>query len=232
MQIYLAGVQDVSSIDFPGHLASVIFFQGCNLKCSFCYNSKQLGFKNKKDLGHVFSEITKNLQIIDSVMLSGGEPMIHEDAILKIRDWCKDHSLNLGIETNGTFPTRLTRLMENKTFDFIAMDVKSLFNEEAYANVTKCKRMYNQFYKSFKMVKNSGIAHEFRMTVTPSLHSMEDIIKINEVVSPSKLVLQRFQPNDNVMDKSLNDKLFPPNFEKKLKSWAARQKNVEMRFWN
>ncbi len=232
MQVYLAGIQDVSSIDYPKHLCSVIFFQGCNLKCRFCYNSIQLGFKNKKGLSHVLSEVTKNLQVIDSVMLSGGEPMIHEDAIIKIREWCNNHSLNLGVETNGTFPTRLKRLLEENTFDFIAMDIKSLFNEDSYNDVTRCKRMYNQFIKSFKLLKNSKLPHEFRMTVTPSLHNLNDIIEISKIVSPSKLVLQRFQPNDNVMDKSLNDKIFPPNFEKRLRIWTKRQKNVEMRFWD
>jgi pyruvate formate lyase activating enzyme len=231
MQVYLAGIQEVSSIDYPGHLSTVVFFQGCNLKCRFCYNSNQLGFKNKKPLNYVFNEITKNLQVIDSVMLSGGEPMIHEDAIIKIREWTNNHGLKLGVETNGTFPTRLKRLLDAKIFDFIAMDVKSLFDEESYTNITGCKRMYHQFLRSFKLVKNSGLPHEFRMTVTPTIHSLNNILEINKTVAPSKLILQRFQAGENVMDKSLNNKIFPSNFEKRLKIWAKKQKNVEMRFW-
>lgn len=232
IQVYLAGIQDVSSIDYPKHLCSVVFFQGCNLKCRFCYNSKQLGFTNKKPLSYVFEELTKNLSVINSVVLSGGEPLIHEDAIIQIRKWCNAHNLKLGVETNGTFPTRLKRLLKEEVFDFIAMDVKSVFTQKAYEETTKCKRMYYQYLKSFKTLKNSRVPHEFRMTVTPSIHSLTDIMEINKEVKPSKLVLQRFQPSESVMDKSLNKEVFPPNYVKRLESWAKHQKNVEMRFWN
>ncbi|PIU63024.1 anaerobic ribonucleoside-triphosphate reductase activating protein [archaeon CG07_land_8_20_14_0_80_38_8] len=232
MQVYFAGIQEVSSIDYPGKLCSVVFFQGCNLRCRFCYNADQLGFTNKKPLNHIFSEITKNLQVINSVMLSGGEPLIHEEAILKIREWCNNHDLKLGAETNGTFPTRLQRLMELKAFDFIAMDVKSAFNEDDYEKVTGCRRMFPQYMKSFRLLKNSRVPHEFRLTVTPALHSIENIMAINEEVKPSKLVLQRFQAGEKVMDKTLNNVFFPSHFEKRLKMWSSRQKNTEMRFWN
>jgi len=232
MQIYLAGIQDISSIDYPEHVCSVIFFQGCNLRCKFCYNSNELGFKKKSPLDEVFKQIAKNLQVIDSIMLSGGEALIHEDAILKIKEWCDEHNLLLGIETNGTFPTRLKRLMEDNTFDFIAMDIKSLFDENEYGKITNNKKMYSQFLKSFKLLKKSKVPHEFRMTVTPSLHSIEDILNINKVVMPSKLILQRFQIGENVLDKRLNDEVFPQYFVKKLTSWAKSQKNVEMRFWD
>ena len=53
MQVYLAGIQDISSIDYPEHICSVIFFQGCNLRCRFCYNSAELGFKKKSSLDSI-----------------------------------------------------------------------------------------------------------------------------------------------------------------------------------
>lgn len=232
MHAFIAGVHEVSSIDYPGHLASVVFLQGCNLKCRFCHNSDQLNFTQKKPLTYVYKEITKMLQVIDSVVVSGGEAMIQEEAIIELKKWCDCHGLLFGVETNGTFPTRLKRLMEKNTFDFIAMDVKSLFNAESYAEVTRNKKMYAQFFKSFQLLKKSKVPHEFRMTVTPSLHTIEDILEINKKVKPSKLILQRFQPSDKVMDKSLNKQFFSTNFVKRLKLWAKNQKNVEMHFWD
>jgi len=122
-------------------------------------------------------------------------------------------------------------LMKKNVFDFIAMDIKSRFNKEDYKKITGFSQVYKEFEKSFELLKSSSVAHEFRMTVTPSIHSLNDIREINERVFPSKLVLQRFQPGENVLDKSLNDKLFSADFIKELKKYAKSQKNMEMRFW-
>ncbi|VVB75894.1 7-carboxy-7-deazaguanine synthase [Candidatus Tiddalikarchaeum anstoanum] len=232
MHVFIAGVQEVSSIDYPEHLASVVFLQGCNLRCKFCHNSKDMVPKKKEPLISIYKKLNKNLQVIDSVVLSGGEPTLQENAVLDIKDWCKKHGLKLGIETNGTFPARLKRLVEKNTFDFIAMDIKSAFNAKSYNLVTGNNKMFKQFEKSFEMVKKSRIPHEFRMTVVPTLHTLNDIEGINKIVKPSKLVLQRFKPGDTVYDKALNNKTYPETFVKDLKTWVKKNKNVEMRFWD
>ncbi len=231
MRAYFAGIQDLSSVDYPGHMCSVIFFQGCNLKCRYCYNFSQQKIEKKTLLKDIFAKLKKNLGIIDSLVLSGGEAMIYEYAILKIKDWAKEHDLLLGVETNGTFYERLKELIEKKVFDFVAMDVKSGFSKEEYKKVTGFSQVYKEFEKSFELLKKSDLPHEFRLTVTPTIHSLKDIEKINERVKPSKLVLQRFQPGENVLDKSLNDKVFSEEFIKDLKKFAKTQKNVELRFW-
>ena len=164
-------------------------------------------------------------------MLSGGEALIHEYAVIKIKEWADKHKLLLGIETNGTFYERLKELIDKNMLDFVAMDIKSRFDKDDYKRITGVSRIYGNFLKSFKLLKNSGLPHEFRMTVTPTLHSLEDIKEINKKVAPSKLVLQRFQPGKNVVDKSLNDESFSEEFIKELKKWVKKQKNVEMRFW-
>jgi pyruvate formate lyase activating enzyme len=231
MKAYFAGVQDLSSIDYPGHMCCVVFFQGCNLKCKFCYNFSEQAISKKRYLKDIFKLLQKNLGVVDSVMLSGGEALIYEYAILKIKEWTKKHSLLLGVETNGTFNERLNKLLKKNVFDFVAMDIKSEFNKEDYKRITGFSQIYKEFEKSFELLKNSKLPHEFRMTVTPSLHSIDNIKNINKRVIPSKLVLQRFQPGENVLDKSLNDKVFSADFIKELKKYAKSQKNIEMRFW-
>ncbi|MFA5333200.1 MAG: anaerobic ribonucleoside-triphosphate reductase activating protein [Candidatus Nanoarchaeia archaeon] len=231
MRAYFAGVQDLSSVDYPGHMCSVVFFQGCNLRCRFCYNYSQQAIKKKTYLKDIFKHLKKNLGVIDSIILSGGEALIYEYAILKIKEWANEHEVFLGVETNGTFSERLSKLMGKKVFDFVAMDIKSEFDKDDYKRITGFSQVYKEFEKSFEMLKKSKVPHEFRMTVTPTLHSLSSIKKINEKVKPSKLVLQRFQPGENVLDKSLNDKSFSAEFIKELKKYAKTQKNIEMRFW-
>ena len=231
MQVYYAGIQELSSVDYSGLLCSVIFFQGCNLKCRFCYNASNISICKKTSLKKLYDDLSKNLGVINAVMLSGGEAMIHDYAIIDIKKWCTKHNLKLGVETNGTFYKRLKNLMKQNVFDFVAMDIKSNFSKEEYKKVTGFSTPYAQFIKSFEMVKKSGVPHEFRMTVTPTLHTLEDIKAINKVVKPSKLILQRFQAGEGVLDKSLNDKKFSVEFLKELKKYAKSEKNIEMRFW-
>ncbi|MFA5744195.1 MAG: hypothetical protein WC936_05275, partial [Candidatus Nanoarchaeia archaeon] len=109
--------------------------------------------------------------------------------------------------------------------------IKSEFDKDDYKRITGFSQVYKEFEKSFTMLKKSKVPHEFRMTVTPTLHSLSNIKNINERVKPSKLVLQRFQPGENVLDKSLNDKSFSAEFIKELKKYAKTNKNIEMRFW-
>lgn len=232
MRAYFAGIQDLSSIDYPGHMCSVIFFQGCNLKCRYCYNFKQQKITKKTYLKDILEKLKKNLGIIDSIMLSGGEALIYEYSMIKIKEWAKEHDLLLGVETNGTFYGRLKKLMKKNVFDFVAMDIKSAFSKEEYKKITGFSQVYKAFEKSFELLKNSGIPHEFRITATPTLHSLDDIKSINERVFPSKLIIQRFQPGEGVLDKSLNKELFSADFIKELKNYAKIHENIEMRFWD
>ncbi|MFA5743376.1 MAG: anaerobic ribonucleoside-triphosphate reductase activating protein, partial [Candidatus Nanoarchaeia archaeon] len=177
MRAYFAGVQDLSSVDYPMHMCSVVFFQGCNLKCKFCYNYSQQAISKKTYLKDIFKRLKKNLGIIDSVILSGGEALIYEYAILKIKEWANEHEVFLGVETNGTFSERLSKLMGKKVFDFVAMDIKSEFDKDDYKRITGFSQVYKEFEKSFEMLKKSKVPHEFRMTVTPTLHSLSSIKK-------------------------------------------------------
>ena len=77
----LAGIQKLSLIDFPGHVASIVFVQGCNFKCGYCQNPEliapghELGFPEEE----LFDYLTKRQEMIEGVVVTGGEPVIHKD---------------------------------------------------------------------------------------------------------------------------------------------------------
>ncbi len=230
MEAFISGFQEVSTTDYPGHVCSVIFLEGCNLRCRFCANSDYLEFSDKSSLNEVFTKVINNLQLIDSVMISGGEPLIQEKVVKRIINWSHEKGLKVGVETNGTFPKRLKRII-NK-IDFIGLDVKSVFDKDFFERVVQKKNCYNKWMESFSIVKKSNTPCEFRMTVTPSIHLLKDILHINNKIKPDTLVLQRFQKLDTVLDKELLEQDYEHCFEKILKRWSERYPNIILRFWD
>ena len=104
---------------FFSFMAATIFLPKCNLRCRFCANSEHLEFGEKSNLNEVYKQIINNMQIIDSVIISGGEPLIQEDAVNKIIKWSREKGLLVGIETNGTYPKRLKKIIKKSRHRFI-----------------------------------------------------------------------------------------------------------------
>ena len=129
----IGGLQKNTLIDFPGHLACALFTIGCNFRCPFCHNSKLVlpAFIKKKE-NHIkekefFSFLETRKELLDGVVITGGEPCLQLD----LENFCSDIK-NMGfkikLDTNGTMPEVLENLFKNKLVDYVAMDIKSNFS--------------------------------------------------------------------------------------------------------
>ncbi|MFH1586325.1 MAG: anaerobic ribonucleoside-triphosphate reductase activating protein [Candidatus Diapherotrites archaeon] len=200
------GTQWTSLIDFPDHVATVIFLPGCNFQCGFCYNVELVKSPEtlpSMDETLLFTELERRKKLIEGVSITGGEPTLQTDLpefISKIREL----GLLIKLDTNGTNPKMLQKLIEKKQLDFIAMDIKS--SRERYEEAAGCKVDLSAIEKSIELIKNSGIDYEFRSTVHPKIYSKEDALRIGEWLKGArKYVLQQFKP----MKGTIN-----PEFEK------------------
>ncbi len=200
------GTQWTSLIDFPDHVATVIFLPSCNFNCGFCYNVELVKSPEKlpsMDEQLLFTELERRKKIIEGVSITGGEPTLHSglpEFISKIREL----GLLIKLDTNGTNPKMLRELIEKKQLDFIAMDIKS--SKERYEEAAGCKVDILAIEKSIELIKNSGIDYEFRSTAHPKIYSREDALRIGEwLKGAKKYVLQQFRPMKGTID---------PEFEK------------------
>lgn len=195
MRIY--GLQKLSLVDYPGKTAAVLFTGGCNFRCPFCHNFGLVQDPGEPlDDGEVFGYLKKRTGLLDAVVITGGEPLIHPDfadLIEKVRAL----GYPVKLDTNGTFPARLAELLTRGLVDYVAMDIKN--SREKYYLTAGCEVDLDSVNKSIMLLKSGTTDFEFRTTVVSQLHEEEDFVNIGEwIKGGEKYYLQRFKDSENV----------------------------------
>ena len=199
----IAGVQKVTLLDYPGKVACEIFTQGCNFECPFCQNSSLIPITNTGEFSEeeIFEYLNLRKNILDGVVITGGEPTVQKDLKSFIKK-IKDLGLLVKLDTNGGNPKVLQELIDEKLVDYVAMDIKNIFNKY---NITSGKKInLDNIKKSIEILKASKIDYEFRTTIIKEMHSLDDIVSICKLVGNAKYYLQNFEDSENVIDHSLH----------------------------
>ncbi len=113
-------------IEYPGKICAIVFSQGCNFRCPYCYNPELVNpdlYKECLPEDEVFSFLAKRRGKLDAVTITGGEPTIQNDLIEFIKRVRKMGYL-IKVDTNGSHPEVMEKLISRKLIDYIAMDVK------------------------------------------------------------------------------------------------------------
>lgn len=174
----IGGFVKTSFVDYPGKISSVVFTQACNLNCSYCHNP---GLLNNNDTVEgigpedVLDWLSKRKGMIDAVVISGGEPTLQNDIYAFAKE-LKLRGIFVKLDTNGTNPSILKALIEDKLLDFIAMDLKAPLDK--YESVSRTRHIeLSSIKESVEIIKNSGLDYEFRTTLCPELE-VDDISSI------------------------------------------------------
>lgn len=205
--LLIKGMQKTSLIDYPDKVAATIFVGKCNFRCPFCYNADLvLRYDElptiKED--EILEYLKNKKNWLDAVCITGGEPLIHKELINFIKK-VKDIKMLVKIDTNGSNPAMLKKLIKEKLIDYIAMDIKTSL--ERYDRAAGVKVDKNKLKESIDIIKNSNIEHEFRLTAVPGLINKQDIISINNLLKGSKrFFIQQFRPDKKVIDKAYMNK--------------------------
>lgn len=206
----IGGVQKTSLIDYPGKISTIIFSQGCNFRCRYCYNSKLVLpdlFEKPIEENEVISFLYRRKDKIDGVVISGGEPTVHND-LPKLIKRIKEMGLLVKIDTNGTNTKMIKNLINKNLVDYVAMDIKAPL--EKYEEITQVEVNKKSIEKTIEILMNSEIDYEFRTTYVKSLLSLDDFRKIGEMIKGAKLyAIQAFLPTKTLIDKSLENEEKP-----------------------
>ena len=135
-----------STVDGPGN-RTVIFLQGCNIRCAYCHNPETQAMHDveaqEMSVEQVLAEVRKGIPFIRGITVSGGECMLQADFLTEIFQAVKDlaseigHPLTCLIDSNGTIPfERFPELME--VCDGVMLDVKA-WDTEVYHRLTQAK---------------------------------------------------------------------------------------------
>lgn len=209
----IGGLEKLTLLDYPDHLAAIIFTQGCNFRCHFCYNPmlvlprEGMDVKNKEEKGFstlstedLFLFLKERFGRLEGVVITGGEPTLHSDLPSFIKQ-IKDIGYLVKLDTNGTNPEMVKELIKEKLIDYIAMDLKAPLDkyEETVSVKVDCDNIKN----SVKIIMESGLPYEFRTTVVPGLLVKEDFHKMGELIKgASKWYLQNFKSDTDLVDAS------------------------------
>ena len=213
MKMEIGGLQKLSLIDYPGRLSCIIFTIGCNFRCSYCYNPSLVeGTCGRIPQKEIFSFLRKRKGLLDGVIITGGEPTIHNDLPDFIQR-IKKMGFLVGLETNGTNPRMIKKLISERLIDYIAMDVKAPLKK--YKEIVNVEVDLDKIKESIDVIMNSGIEYEFRTTCYPLL-TKDDFIKIFKLIKGAKKYgIQQFLDKNTLMDTDL--KPYPDKFLYELK---------------
>ncbi len=202
----IGGVQRFSLIDYPGKLSCIVFTQGCNFRCPYCYNRSLVlpeFFEETIEEEEFFSFLSRRKGLLDGVVITGGEPTVQED-LLRFVERVKSMGFLVKLDTNGSYPELLKLLIDRGLLDYIAMDVKAPLKK--YTKVVRVDLYPDSIVRSVYLIRNSGVDYEFRTTVVRELLTPEDILKIGRFLKGSRrYALQRFVVTDTLLDPSFKE---------------------------
>jgi pyruvate formate lyase activating enzyme len=191
----IGGFEKFSLNDYPGKASAVIFTRGCNFRCSYCHNPELvLSEKYSPEIpaGEIFEFLESRKDKLDAVVITGGEPTNHTDLIDVLRK-IKGMGFLVKLDTNGSEPEMLNKIIKEGIVDYVAMDIKAPFTDEGYKTITNVIFDTEKLKKSVEIIINSGLPHEFRTTVVKTLTSFDDLRKIAESIKGAQnYFLQKF----------------------------------------
>ncbi|MBR2392852.1 MAG: anaerobic ribonucleoside-triphosphate reductase activating protein, partial [Elusimicrobiaceae bacterium] len=123
-------------IDYPGHVAAVVFTQGCNFRCRYCHNPELVYphlLQESMPKEDVMSFLRRRQGTLEGVVITGGEPTL-QAGLIDFMAEVKALGYLIKLDTNGTKPEVLQEALERQLVDFVAMDLKAPLDK--YSQIT------------------------------------------------------------------------------------------------
>lgn len=217
-----AGIVKTSLIDYPGKIATVLFSPGCNFNCFYCHNRSLIeDFNDLLDQNEIDDYLLRRQGLIDAVVLSGGEPTLYND-IIAFCAKIKKLGFLVKIDTNGSRPEAVKRLLDAGVVDYFAVDYKApIYKYPETINEDTDPRLV---LKTINLLLTAHSNFEVRTTVFPQL-TLDDLVRMAQelpivpryVLNPYKRPL-KYRPQDQ-------EKVdVPPYSEKQIAEMAQTVK--------
>lgn len=195
----IAGLEKCSLVDYPGKLAAVVFTPGCNMNCFYCHNRSLLhGQEQQIASAEVIAFLERRRGLLDGVVITGGEPTLQHDLEDFIRD-VRSLGFEIKLDSNGTNPELLRRVIDQQLVDFVAMDIKAPLAR--YSEITQTTNDVRKISDSIDLLLQGRVEYEFRTTFAPQLSAAAVMAIAARIQGAQRYALQQYrQP---VMDGSM-----------------------------
>lgn len=176
----IGGLTRLTSIDFPGRLAAVVFCQGCPWRCGYCQNPALLDAATPGALA--WSAVRAFLQqrqgLLDGVVFSGGEPTLQAalgPALAEVRAL----GFATGLHTGGMYPERLQQVLPH--LDWVGLDIKAPAHR--HAAITRTPGGGARAAQSLRLLLEQGVALECRTTWHPGLFDRDGLFELADALA-------------------------------------------------
>jgi pyruvate formate lyase activating enzyme len=184
-----------SLLDFPGRLASVLFLSGCDFRCPYCHNAALVDERRADaedgfvPLEEFFAYLDKRKSLISGVVISGGEPLLHEETPA-IAAAIRERGLAVKLDTNGSYPERIAEVGA----DYVALDLKT--SSAAYGRVAPgFASAGEKALESLLYLRSSATPFEIRVTCAPGIVGPFELEALSLTFeSRDEVLLQEFRP--------------------------------------
>ena len=195
----LHGLQKMTLLDFPGHVACTVFFGGCDFRCPFCHNFELADGSAKAVMtdDDFFRFLTGRKGLLDGVAITGGEPCMHKELPSFLKK-IKEYGFSVKLDTNGYHTEMLENILDLGLCDYVAMDIKN--SPLKYAETCGISETdISVIKKSIDLIMKKSKDYEFRTTVVKEFHSEADFDEIGKLIcGAGKYFLQSFTDRDSV----------------------------------
>lgn len=200
--IIVGGLTALTTIDYPGELAAVIFCQGCPWRCGYCHNPHLLPGRSRDPVAWevVVDFLKRRRGLLDAVVFSGGEPTLQR-GLLSALDQVRALGFKTGLHTAGPYPDRLSAVLP--ALEWVALDIKA--PRADYDRLTGVPGSGVRAWESARLVIASGVEHEIRTTVHPELlppPALQRLVQQLKALGTTHYRLQRCLP-ENSLDPTL-----------------------------
>ena len=221
------GLLKNSFIDYPGKISSVLFLAGCNFSCPYCHNPDLArGRPEQHDFLHeekVFTFLESRIGLIEGIVITGGEPTLSPD-LLRICEQLRGLGYPVKLDTNGSRPGVVKKLVDSALVDYIAMDIKT--DPDEYSPLIWKKAEPDKILASAEIIMSSGLDYEFRTTCLKPFVDEKILEKISGIIKGARLYALQRCNDKNVLDRDFfnnNDRLIKEDELQKLKLIASEQ---------
>ena len=194
----ISGFQTMTLLDYPEHVACTVFTGGCNFRCPFCHNGDIVLYpENGFSEDEIFAYLRKRKNLLGGVCITGGEPTLNKD-LPEFAYKIKNIGLKVKLDTNGSNPAMLQRLIDGNLIDYLAMDIKA--GEVRYSEAVGVDVDMSKIKQSIEIIKNATIKYEFRSTLVKGIHTLKDADEIGSLIKGARICyLQNYKDNEKTI---------------------------------